>query len=147
MEFWNGWFDHWGEKHTRRPAEEGENAFAPEYEKMIARGAHVNLYMFHGGTNFGFTAGANGSSYTDYAPTVTSYDYDCPLSEAGDPTAKYLACQRMARHFEGDTRPATRSLLLRQRSNSPIPLAVARPDTRPGGLFRVGAGDLIAGIE
>ena len=127
---------------------------------MIARGAHVNLYLFHGGTNFGFTAGANGSSYTDYAPTVTSYDYDCPLSEAGDPTARYLACQRMARHFEGatrpatplrhfegDTRPATRSLLLRQRSNSPSPLAVARPDTRPGGLFRVGAGDLIAGIE
>ena len=104
MEFWNGWFDHWGEKHIRRPAEEGENAFAPEYEKMIARGAHVNLYMFHGGTNFGFTAGANGSSYTDYAPTVTSYDYDCPLSEAGDPTAKYLACQRILKKYTGNPR-------------------------------------------
>jgi len=106
---------------------------------MIARGAHVNLYLFHGGTNFGFTAGANGSSYTDYAPTVTSYDYDCPLSEAGDPTAKYLACQRMARHFEGDTRPAappshgpdTRPLLLRQRSNSPIPQRPRRRHAAP----------------
>ena len=45
--------------------------------------------MFHGGTNFGFTNGANDKGI--YQPTVTSYDYDAPLAEAGNPTAKYFA--------------------------------------------------------
>ena len=95
MEFWDGWFDHWGERHQLRPAEDGGDAFEPEYRKIVERGANVNLYMFHGGTNFGFTAGANGNHYTDYSPIVTSYDYDCPLSEAGDPTEKFFAVQRI----------------------------------------------------
>ena len=104
MEFWNGWFDHWGEKHQLRPAEDGGDAFAAEFEKIIARKANINLYMFHGGTNFGFTAGANGNNYTDYAPVVTSYDYDCPLSEAGDPTEKYLVSQRILKKYTGNPR-------------------------------------------
>ena len=36
-----------------------------------------NLYVIHGGTNFGFTAGAN-SGGKGYEPDVTSYDYDAP---------------------------------------------------------------------
>jgi beta-galactosidase len=47
--------------------------------------------MFHGGTNFGLTSGANEAPYPDYQATVTSYDYDAPLDEAGDPTPKYFA--------------------------------------------------------
>jgi beta-galactosidase len=49
----------------------------------------VNLYMFHGGTNFGLTSGANDKGV--YRPITTSYDYDAPLSEHGAPTAKYFA--------------------------------------------------------
>ena len=45
--------------------------------------------MFHGGTNFGFTNGANDKGI--YEPIVTSYDYDAPLDEAGNPTEKYFA--------------------------------------------------------
>jgi beta-galactosidase len=53
--------------------------------------------MFHGGTNFGFTNGANDKG--TYRPTLTSYDYDAPLDEAGDPTAKYAAFREViARH-------------------------------------------------
>jgi beta-galactosidase len=104
MEFWDGWFDHWGEKHQLRPAEDGGDAFASEYEKIIARGASCNLYMYHGGTNFGFTAGANGNNYVDYAPIVTSYDYDCTLSEAGDPTEKFIACQRILKKYTNNPR-------------------------------------------
>lgn len=52
--------------------------------------ASVNIYMFYGGTNFGFTAGANGGE-KEFLPDITSYDYDAPLTEAGDPTAKYFA--------------------------------------------------------
>jgi beta-galactosidase len=87
MEFWNGWFDHWGEPHHRRPADE----VAATLDEMLADGASVNLYMFCGGTNFGFTNGANTAdrSGAAYQPTITSYDYDAPLSEDGRPTAKF----------------------------------------------------------
>ncbi len=84
-EFWIGWFDRWGGRHVVRDAEDA----ARELDELLATGASVNLYMFHGGTNFGFTNGAN-DKHT-YRPTVTGYDYDAPLDEAGDPTAKYHA--------------------------------------------------------
>lgn len=92
-EFWDGWFDRWGGIHaTRAP----ENA-AADLDRLLAAGASVNLYMFHGGTNFGFTNGANDKG--TYRPTVTSYDYDAPLDEAGDPTPKYAAFREViARH-------------------------------------------------
>ena len=90
MEFWNGWFDHWGETHHTHD-EAQMNAVAKELDTMLSAGAHVNFYMFHGGTNFGFYNGANGNFGTEYSPTVTSYDYDCPVSEYGDPSPKYYA--------------------------------------------------------
>ncbi|MEW2516982.1 glycoside hydrolase family 35 protein [Actinacidiphila alni] len=92
-EFWNGWFDRWGGPHTVRPAADA----ARELDAILSAGASVSLYMFHGGTNFGFTNGAN-DKHT-YRPTVTSYDYDAPLDEAGDPTPKFTAFRDViARH-------------------------------------------------
>ncbi|MEV6423547.1 beta-galactosidase family protein [Streptomyces sp. NPDC051662] len=84
-EFWIGWFDRWGAHHVVRDPGQA----ARELDELLATGASVNFYMFHGGTNFGFTNGAN-DKHT-YRPTVTSYDYDAPLDEAGDPTSKYTA--------------------------------------------------------
>ncbi|MFF6883633.1 beta-galactosidase [Streptomyces sp. NPDC012421] len=84
-EFWIGWFDRWGARHVVRDPDDA----ARELDEVLAAGASVNFYMFHGGTNFGFTNGAN-DKHT-YRPTVTSYDYDSPLDEAGDPTEKYTA--------------------------------------------------------
>jgi beta-galactosidase len=84
-EFWNGWFDHWGAHHHTTATE----ASAAELDELLATGASVNLYMFHGGTNFGFTNGANDKGV--FQPTVTSYDYDAPLTEHGEPGAKYWA--------------------------------------------------------
>ena len=83
MEFWDGWFDHWGEKHHVRPPKQVEK----EIKDFLDAGANFNLYMFHGGTNFGFTAGAN--HFGDYQPTTTSYDYNAPLNEWGDYTPLY----------------------------------------------------------
>ncbi|SOE15834.1 beta-galactosidase [Streptomyces sp. 2323.1] len=83
-EFWDGWFDHWGERHhTTDPAQT-----AADVEKMLEAGASVNFYMAVGGTNFGWSAGANLSG-SAYQPTVTSYDYDSPISESGELTAKF----------------------------------------------------------
>ncbi len=88
-EFWIGWFDRWGAHHVVRDPDET----ARELDEVLATGASVNFYMFHGGTNFGFTNGAN-DKHT-YRPTVTSYDYDAPLDEAGDPTPKYAAFRKV----------------------------------------------------
>ncbi|MEC0238830.1 beta-galactosidase [Paenibacillus dokdonensis] len=85
MEYWNGWFDHWMEPHHIREASE----VAEVLDEMLETGASVNVYMFHGGTNFGFYNGAN--HIETYEPTVTSYDYDSPLTEWGDVTGKYEA--------------------------------------------------------
>ncbi|MBD1221339.1 glycoside hydrolase family 35 protein [Virgibacillus halodenitrificans] len=89
MEFWNGWFDHWGEHHHTRDAGDAIDVFT----RMMENGDSVNFYMFHGGTNFGFYNGANFGK--EYAPTVTSYDYDCPVSESGDLTDKYYAVREV----------------------------------------------------
>ncbi|HTD24649.1 MAG TPA: beta-galactosidase [Terriglobales bacterium] len=89
-EYWPGWFDHWGHPHETRP-------IAPQLEDLdyiLKHGTGVNIYMFHGGTSFGFMSG---SSWTDqkFLPDVTSYDYDAPLDEAGHPTPKYFAYREL----------------------------------------------------
>ena len=94
MEFWNGWFDHWMEPHQTRPAEDA----AQTLEEMLQCGASVNVYMFHGGTNFGFMNGAN--HIHRYEPTVGSYDYDAPLDESGQPTPKYYAFREVLARYE-----------------------------------------------
>ena len=95
MEFWCGWFDHWGcGKHSTTSAETA----AHEFDEILKRG-HANIYMFHGGTNFGFMNGAN--DYEALAPDVTSYDYDSPLTEDGRTTEKYeLFKQVIAKYRE-----------------------------------------------
>lgn len=85
-EFWDGWFDHWGEEHHTRSAADTAAAMEEILDQNNGNG-NISFYMFHGGTNFGFTAGANFEE--EYQPTVTSYDYDAPLSECGDMTEKY----------------------------------------------------------
>ena len=90
-EFWCGWFDQWGKK---RQGSADATTTATEIRRMVERGASFNIYMFHGGTNFGFTAGAN--YYDDgYSPTVTGYDYWALLDEAGRPPAKYDAVRQI----------------------------------------------------
>ena len=89
MEFWNGWFDHWGEEHHTR----GSDSVAGEIKDFLDIDASFNFYMFHGGTNFGFTAGAN--CYEEYQPTVTSYDYCALLTEWGDYTPAYYAVREL----------------------------------------------------
>lgn len=94
MEYWNGWFDHWGEEHHTREA----NDVAQVLDEMLTRGASVNFYMFHGGTNFGFYNGGNLSD--KYEPTITSYDSDAPLNESGDITDKFIAIRDViSKHF------------------------------------------------
>jgi beta-galactosidase len=101
-EFWDGWFDDWGGRHHVTSAD----ATARELDELLRRGASVNIYMFHGGTNFGLSSGANDKG--TYRPITTSYDYDAPLDEAGNPTAKYWAFRAVLSRYTAvpEERPA-----------------------------------------
>jgi beta-galactosidase len=102
-EFWDGWFDSWGGIHHTTSATDA----AAELDELLTAGASVNIYMFHGGTNFGLTNGANHKGR--YVPIATTYDYDAPLDELGRPTDKYWAFRDViARHFPvADALPLT----------------------------------------
>lgn len=93
MEFWNGWFDSWGQHHHVA----APDANAQDLDDLLAAGASVNLYMFHGGTNFGLTSGANDKG--TYLPITTSYDYDAPLAEHGAPTPKFHAMREVIARY------------------------------------------------
>ena len=90
MEFWDGWFNRYREPVVRRDPQE----LADSVREALELGGSVNLYMFHGGTNFGFMNGCSARQAHDL-PQVTSYDYDAPLDEQGNPTEKYFCLQRM----------------------------------------------------
>ena len=89
MEFWDGWFTRWKEPVIHRDPEE----LAEAVHEVLELGS-INLYMFHGGTNFGFMNGCSARGTLDL-PQVTSYDYGALLDEQGNPTEKYYAIQKM----------------------------------------------------
>ncbi|WP_307843121.1 glycoside hydrolase family 35 protein [Streptomyces triculaminicus] len=100
-EFWCGWFTHWGGEEAARDAREAAGVL----EEILGLGASVNIYMAHGGSNFGGWAGANraGDDFRGaLRPMVTSYDYDAPIDEFGRPTEKFRAFRRvLSRYAEG----------------------------------------------
>ena len=103
-EYWDGWFDAWGNKehvHTNSEAQ------AQEIDWMLSQGYSLNLYMFHGGTTFGFMNGANLGSGPNarYEPQTTSYDYDAALDEAGRPTKKFFLVRDVIQKHTGITPP------------------------------------------
>lgn len=94
-EFWSGWFDRWGANHETRKAD----VMIAGIDEMLSKGISFSLYMTHGGTNWGHWAGANSPAY---APDVTSYDYDAPISESGQVTPKYHALRKtLAKYMDG----------------------------------------------
>ncbi|XP_023589793.1 beta-galactosidase-1-like protein 2 [Trichechus manatus latirostris] len=105
MEYWTGWFDSWGGPHNILDSSE----VLKTVSAIIDAGSSVNLYMFHGGTNFGFINGA--MHFNEYKSDVTSYDYDAVLTEAGDYTAKYFKLRDFFGSFSGAPLPSPPDLL------------------------------------
>lgn len=97
MEFWDGWFNRWGENVIRRDAQD----LADSVRELLELGGSVNLYMFHGGTNFGFMNGCS-ARHTHDLHQVTSYDYDAPLDEEGNPTEKWYLLRDVVRDLFPD---------------------------------------------
>ncbi len=90
-ETYPGWLTHWNEKWAKPDT----NDLKKEMEYLLQNKKSFNLYVAHGGTNFGFTAGANAFSPTQYQPDITSYDYDAPINEQGQPTAKFFMLRNL----------------------------------------------------
>ncbi|MFI5901477.1 beta-galactosidase family protein [Streptomyces cyaneofuscatus] len=116
MEFWCGWFDHWGAEPVVRDAGQAAEAL----REILECGASVNIYMAHGGTNFAGWAGANrGGPVQDgeFQPTVTSYDYDAPVDEYGRATEKFHLFRKVLAEYAQGPLPAL----------PPEPVGLARP--------------------
>ncbi|WP_430815303.1 beta-galactosidase [Carboxylicivirga sp. RSCT41] len=92
-EFYPAWFDVWGHKHSYRDYKKP----AKQLQWMLENGVSVSIYMFHGGTNFNYTNGAN-AAY-GYAPQPTSYDYDAPLGEYGNAYPKFFAFREVLQKY------------------------------------------------
>ena len=90
-ESYPGWLTHWKEA-WQKPDTAG---ILREVSYLLTHQRSFNLYVVHGGTNFGFTAGANAFSPVQFQPDVTSYDYNAPISEQGQATPKYYALRRL----------------------------------------------------
>ena len=101
-EFYPGWLDHWAEEFSKVSTE----SVVLQTKKYLDAGISFNYYMAHGGTNFGFTSGANYDKEHHIQPDLTSYDYDAPISEAGWATEKYNALQGLLKKPETPTIPA-----------------------------------------
>lgn len=95
-ETYPGWLTHWGEK-WQRPDTVG---LLKEVKYLLDNKKSFNLYVIHGGTNFAFYAGAN-SGGKGYEPDLTSYDYDAPINEQGQPTPKYFALRSLIAKYKG----------------------------------------------
>lgn len=104
-EYWSGWFDKWGANHETRPADK----MIAGIDEMLSKGISFSLYMTHGGTNWGHWAGANSPGF---APDVTSYDYDAPISESGQPTPKYWKLREtLLKYMGGEMQAAVPSVI------------------------------------
>ncbi|HEY4205167.1 MAG TPA: beta-galactosidase family protein [Puia sp.] len=100
-ETYPGWLTHWKEK-WQRPDTAG---IMRELRYLLSHKRSFNLYVVHGGTNFGFTAGANAFSPIQFQPDVTSYDYDAPIDEQGNATPKYYALRKLIGEYTGKQLP------------------------------------------
>jgi beta-galactosidase len=137
-EWYPAWFDSWGYRHYVVPFQE----FISTYDSILAAGLSINIYMAHGGTTRWFWNGANMSRRDPYSPETSSYDYDAPIDEAGNATAKYMAMRGVImKHLPRDVQlpdvpEPKRSMALPEArlpefsplfSNLPSPVSVKNP--------------------
>lgn len=100
-EFYPGWLDQWGADFVHVSTRD----VVKQTAKYLQAGISFNYYMIHGGTNFGFTTGANYDKDHGIQPDITSYDYDAPISEAGWATPKYDSLRNEIQNYTKEKLP------------------------------------------
>ena len=103
-EWYPAWFDVWGKKHHTASPE----SMVAHLDTIFKQGISLNMYMAHGGSNFGFMNGSNYDTNLPFQAQTQSYDYDAPINEAGNATPKYYVYRKMVEKYypAGATIPA-----------------------------------------
>ena len=116
-EVYPGWLRHWGEGDWK------PNDISGLLKFYLNTGKSFNLYMFHGGSNFGLTAGANSGGKGGYQPDLTSYDYASPVSEQGRPTPAYYRYRKLlASYLPAEEQPPAPPAVIPTCAIPPVPL-------------------------
>ncbi|SDD70261.1 beta-galactosidase [Mucilaginibacter pineti] len=141
-ETYPGWLTHWGENWATADTP----GIRKELTYLLKNKKSFNLYVVHGGTNFGYTAGANAGKATEYQPDVTSYDYDAPIDEQGNATPKYYMMRKLIGQYVGYKIPdvpkpvktiVTPAIKMQVYSNiwQNLPAAIQSPQPKPMEAF------------
>ncbi|EAQ89046.1 hypothetical protein CHGG_05665 [Chaetomium globosum CBS 148.51] len=140
-EVWITWFDTWGPKSGHAGAADASG----DIDWMLSQGYHFSIYMFHGGTSFGFGGGSGGGCPNPITPFTTSYDYGAVLDETGRPAPSYSRMRSaIAKHIPSSSLPAIPSLPGGQSIPS-IPVTNLENILNGGGIGAIG-GNLLEGV-
>lgn len=123
-ELYPGWLTHWGEGTF---AGSGTD-ISGTLRGLMNGNLSFNIYVIHGGSNFGYWAGANANDDGGaYQSDITSYDYGSPITEQGQPTAKYTAYRNLISGYVGalPAVPAPIPTIVRNGSQAVTPVAYA----------------------
>ena len=105
-EVWITWFDTWGPKNGHAGAADASG----DIDWMLSQGYHFSIYMFHGGTSFGFGSGSGGGDPNPITPFTTSYDYGAVLDETGRTAYSYSRMRSaIAKHIPASALPSVPS--------------------------------------
>ncbi|MEO6920772.1 MAG: beta-galactosidase [Collimonas sp.] len=88
-ECYPGWICNWGD--ANQTLHVGD--FVNQITALTSAKCSFVMYVAHGGSNFGFTAGGNGLCYQACQPVMTSYDYGAPVSESGAANQNFYPIQ------------------------------------------------------
>ncbi|WP_206995293.1 glycoside hydrolase family 35 protein [Trinickia mobilis] len=95
-EVYPGWLTHWGDAALQGTGVD----ISGTLDALMQQNLSFNLYVVHGGTSFGFHAGANVDPDSgEYQPDITSYDYAAPISEQGVATSKYMQYREIVARY------------------------------------------------
>lgn len=101
-EYYTTWLDLWGSDSPHQvTSASGAKTVVSDLAWIMNNKSSFSLYMFHGGTNFGFQAGADWS--TVLTPVTTSYDYGAPLDESGRPNKLFYDIQKTIQAYVGNS--------------------------------------------
>ncbi|KZZ87146.1 Glycoside hydrolase, family 35 [Ascosphaera apis ARSEF 7405] len=107
-EYYTTWFTSWGSNSSYTTSSGDESSMqsvVDDLKYVFSTNNSISMYMFHGGTNWGFQSGSIWSGYLQ--AVTTSYDYGAPLDESGRPTQLYHKIREtIARYVPKNSIPA-----------------------------------------
>ncbi|RDA91812.1 hypothetical protein CP533_2831 [Ophiocordyceps camponoti-saundersi (nom. inval.)] len=137
-EYYITWFDDWSSTLAHHSVQKGGiDRIIMDLKWVLQAGHSFNIYMFHGGTNWGYDNGAVWNTFRT-RPVTTSYDYGAPLDESGRPTEMYHRLRRLiAEHVPPSSIPNVPQL--------PEPVQTEEIDLKPSlALFDILPNQLVS---